>query len=197
MSESKLIQAMEEEVGAKIAQINDEAEAKVRTVQADVDEAIADAETVARSQAEASFQSHAGFERGRIASGLRDHSRRASWELVADVLRDVERTLEQVRRREDYPSIWRRWLAEALTTYHGERDDLPALRVAAADLPLAKSRAEEFASIDVNEGLRDGLALASPDRRLRIVNTAASRLQNGRPAFTKQISDALQEPESP
>ena len=40
---------------------------------------------------------------------------------------------------------------------------------------------------------RTGVELLSPDRRLRIVNTVASRLQRGRDEFLKMISDAFQE----
>lgn len=193
MAEHPLLAAMEDEVAAKVAEIQRKADEAIRGIDAAVEQTLvaeqAEAETRLREQLDeyerAASQQHEKEWRSRI--------RELQFELVEQAFAELARSAADIRRRADYPAVWSRWFREALTAYQGERADVPILRTAPGDRSLADLQAAAVASVELQEGLADGLELVSPDRRLRIVNTSSARVQRGRDEFLKMISDTFRE----
>lgn len=193
MDETRLIAAMEEEIAARIAEAERQAQEAIRRIEAEAEQALGETERVERARAAEQLLAHQHQQRLRFENVRRARLRDLHFEIAADTLREVEAQLTHARQREDYPAVWQRLFAEALRSYRQERPDAPILQVAPADHGLAEAQGHEVAAIEDRLELLDGVELRSPDGRLHIQNTLLSRLRKGREAFQKMISDSLQE----
>jgi vacuolar-type H+-ATPase subunit E/Vma4 len=193
MVQHRLITAMEEEIAARIAQSDREADAAIRHIEAEA--AAAEAEAIRAEQAHADqlFTAYQSRQQSRFENQWRLRVRNLQFEVSQRVFAAVEQSIVEARRRDDYPNIFGRLLAESLLTYANERSDRPILEVAPADRELAGSFHPSVEAIETSATICDGLALRSPDGRLHIMNTLSSRLRKGRDEFLKIISDALKE----
>jgi vacuolar-type H+-ATPase subunit E/Vma4 len=191
MSQQRLIGAMEEETVARIAHIERETEQAIREIDAEVDDRLAEAEDAEKKRSRKKLLEYQHRQRSRFENRWRGREQNLRFELAEHVFHDVENALAPARDREDYPAIWRRLFEQALRTYREERTDKPILRVVPADRELADSQEPEVQAIELDDKIRDGVELASPDRALHVKNTLDSRLRKGREQFLKMISDAL------
>jgi len=193
MTEHRLIAAMEEEIAAKIAESERQADEAIRAIEAEAAQTLADAQAREQSRLEEQLRQYEREQRTRLENEWRSRIRNLQFEVAEGVFGELARAAAAVRRRGDYPSLWSGLFQEACAAYRRERTEAPILRTSPADRPLAERQAAEVAAIEVQEAIADGVELLSPDRRLRVVNTLASRLHRGRDEFLKMISDALQE----
>jgi hypothetical protein len=193
MAEHRLLAAMEEEVAAKIADVQRQSDEAIRAIDAAVDQALAAEQAEKESRLNERLRPYELGRRSQQEREWRFRIRQLQFELVERVFRELARGAAEIRRRDDYPQVWSHWLGEARAAYRRERSDAPILRTSPADRQLAERQAAEVAAVEVRDAIADGLELLSPDRRLRIVNTTAARLQRGRDEFLKMISDAFQE----
>lgn len=193
MAEHRLLAAMQDEVAAKIAAVEREAEETIRGIDAAVDQALAaeraEAETRLRDLAD-EYERRARRQR---EQDWRSRIRELQFKFVEQAFHALALGAAEIRRRDDYPEVWTHWLQEALAVYGREQADAPILRTAPADRHLADRYATAVASVEVRESLADGLELLSPDGRVRVVNTSASRVDRGRDEFLKMIADTFQE----
>ena len=193
MAEHRLLAAMQDEVAAKIAAVEREAEETIRGIDAAVDQALAaeraEAETRLRDLAD-EYERHARRQR---EQDWRSRIRELQFKFVEQAFHALALGAAEIRRRDDYPEIWAHWFQEALAVYGREQADAPILRTAPADRHVADRYATAVASVEVRESLADGLELLSPDGRVRVVNTSASRVDRGRDEFLKMIADTFQE----
>ena len=193
MAEHRLLAAMEEEVAAKIAEIQRQADEAIRAIDAAAEQTLAAEQAVEEARLGERLRQYEHGRRTQLENEWRSRIRQLQFEVVEQVFGELARAAAEVRRRDDYPAVWSQWLGEAWTAYRDERADTPILRTSPADRQLAECHAADVAAVEVRDAIADGLELLSPDRRLRIVNTVASRLQRGRDEFLKMISDAFQE----
>ena len=193
MTEHRLIAAMEEEIAGKIADVERQADEAIRAIEAETAQTLTDAQAREESRLEEQLRQYEREQRTRLENEWRSRIRNLQFEVAEGVFGDLARAAADVRRRDDYPSLWSGLFQEACAAYRRERIETPILRTAPADRPLAERQAAEVAAIEVQEAIADGVELLSPDRRLRVVNTLAARLHRGRDEFLKMISDALQE----
>ncbi len=193
MTEHRLIAAMEDEIAGKIAEVERQADEAIRAIEAEAAQTLTDAQAREESRLEEQLRQYEREQRTRLENEWRSRIRNLQFEVAEGVFGDLARAAADVRRRDDYPSLWSGLLQEACAAYRRERTETPILRTAPADRPLAERQAAEVAAIEVQEAIADGVELLSPDRRLRVVNTLAARLHRGRDEFLKMISDALQE----
>ncbi len=193
MAEHRLLAAMQDEVAAKIAAVEREAEETIRGIDAAVDQALAaeraEAETRLRDLAD-EYERRARRQR---EQDWRSRIRELQFKFVEQAFHALALGAAEIRRRDDYPEIWAHWFQEALAVYGREQADAPILRTAPADRHVADRYATAVASVEVRESLADGLELLSPDGRVRVVNTSASRVDRGRDEFLKMIADTFQE----
>ena len=193
MTEHRLVAAMEEEIAAKIAEAERQADEAIRAIEAEAAQTLADAQAREESRLEEQLGQYERQRRTQSENEWRSRIRNLQFEIAAGVLGDLMRAAAAVRQRDDYPSLWSGMFQEAWAAYRRERTEAPIVRTSPADRPLAERQAAEVAAIEVQEAIADGVELLSPDRRLRVVNTLAARLHRGRDEFLKMISDALQE----
>ena len=193
MAEHRLLAAMEEEVAGKIAEIQQQADEAIRTIDAAAEQALAAEQAAEESRLNERLRQYEQGRRAQRENEWRSRIRQLQFEVVEQVFGELTRAAAEVRRHADYPAVWSQWLGEARAAYRLERSDTPILRTSPTDRQLAEQHAAEVATVEARDAIADGLELLSPDRRLRIVNTVASRLQRGRDEFLKMISDAFQE----
>lgn len=197
MAERRLLAAMQDEVAAKIAAVEREAEEAIRGIDTAVDQAL----TAERAEAESRLRDLADeYERRarrQREQEWRSRIREMQFELVEQAFHALALGAAEIRRRDDYPKVWTHWFAEALTVYGREQTDAPILRTAPADRHLADRHAAAVAGVELSDSLADGLELLSPDGRVRVVNTSASRVDRGRDEFLKLIADTFRERVSP
>jgi vacuolar-type H+-ATPase subunit E/Vma4 len=193
MTEHRLLAAMEEEVAAKIAEIQRQADEAIRAINTAADQTLAAEQAVEETRLGERLRQYEQGRRTTRENEWRSRIRQLQFEVVEQVFGELSQAAGEVSRRGDYPAVWSQWFGEAWTAYRAERADAPILRTSPADRQLAEGHAAEVAGVEVRDAIADGLELLSPDRRLRIVNTMASRLQRGRDEFLKMISDAFQE----
>ncbi len=193
MSERRLIAAMQTEVDAKLADLARQTAEALEAIEARTATRIAEAEAAQTACVEQQLSDYQHAQRLRFENQWRVRLRNLQFEIAAQVLRDVEQAAAGIRQRADYPAIWQRLLDEARQVYQAEQSAAPVLRVAPADRPLAEAAAGEFAAIETAESVLDGVELLSPERRLRVQNTTASRLRKGREEFLKTIAEAIRE----
>ncbi len=194
MTEHRLIAAMEQEIAAKIAEVERQADEAIRAMEAAAAQTLADAQ----AREESRLEEQRAPVRGRAsARGWKTNGDPASATCSLRSPKACSASWHARRpmsaRRDDYPSLWSGLFQEACVVYRRERTDTPIVRTSPADRPLAERQAAEVATIEVQEAIADGVELLSPDRRLRVVNTLAARLHRGRDEFLKMISDTLQE----
>jgi hypothetical protein len=193
VAEHRLLAAMEEEVAAKIADIQQQADEAIRAIDAAAEQTLAAEQAAEETRLDERLRR---YEQGRRAQGeneWRSRVRQLQFEVVEQLFGELAGAAAEVRRRDDYPAVWSQWFGEAWAAYRRERADAPTLRISPADRQLAERQAAQVAAIETRDAITDGLELLSPNHRLRIVNTVASRLQRGRDEFLKMISDAFQE----
>lgn len=193
MIEHRLIAAMEEEIAAKIAEVERQADEAIRAIEAEAAQTLADAQAREESRLEEQLGQYERQRRTQLENEWRSRIRNLQFEIAAGVLGDLMRAAAAVRQRDDYPALWSGMFQEAWAAYRRERTEAPIARTSPADRPLAERQAAEVAAIEVEEAIADGVELLSPDRRLRVVNTLAARLHRGRDEFLKMIADAFQE----
>jgi vacuolar-type H+-ATPase subunit E/Vma4 len=193
MTEHRLLAAMEEEIAAQIAAVERQADEALRAIDAETAQALADDRAREETRLDDQVRQYERAQRTRWENEWRARIRNLQFEVAEAVFGELAQAAAAVRRRADYPAVWARLFQEAVAAYRRERSEPPLLRTAPADRALAEQQAAEVAAIEVQETLADGVELLSPDRRLRVVNTLAARLQRGRDEFLKMISDALQE----
>ncbi len=193
MAEQPLIVAMEEEIAARVAEIDRQADAAIREAEADVDRLLAEAEERETARVEQRFRDYARQQRARRENERRARIANLQFEVAQEVLEELARAVGTVRDREDYAAVWSRLLDEAMQVYGEERDDAPVLRVAPVDCPLADRCRDRVAAVEPDAAVDAGLELVSRDSRLRVRNTLLSRIHRGREEFLKMISDALEQ----
>jgi len=193
MTEHRLIAAMEEEIAAKIAEVDRQADEAIRAIEAEAVQTLADAQAREESRLEEQRCQYERQRRTRLENEWRSRIRNLQFEIADGVFGELTRAAAAVRQRDDYPSLWSGMFQEACAVYRRERTEAPIVRTSPADRPLAERQAAEVAAIEVQEAIADGVELLSPDRRFRVVNTLAARLHRGRDEFLKMIADALQE----
>ena len=193
MTEHRLIAAMEEEIAAKIADIERQADEAIRAIEAEAAQSLADAQAREEARREEHLRQYEREQRTRLENEWRSRIRNLQFEVAEGVFGELARAAAAVRRRDDYPSLWSGLFQEASAAYRRERTEAPILRTSPVDRLHAERHGAEVAAIEVQEAIADGVELLSPDRRLRVVNTLAARLHRGRDEFLKMISDALQE----
>ena len=193
MTEHRLLAAMNEEVAAKIAEIPRQADEAIRAIDAAAEQALAEAQAEEDARLQERLRQYDRGRHTRQENEWRSRIRNLQFEVADQVFRDVTRATAGVRSRDDYPSVWSQLFREAQAAYRRQRADAPILRTSAADRQIALRYAAEVAGVEVQETIGAGVEVLSPDRRLRIVNTVASRLERGRDEFLKMISDAFQE----
>lgn len=193
MTGHSLVDAMEAEVAAKIAEIDRQTERELAEIRERTARSLQ--ENAEREQARSAqmLLAYGREKRQLLENDWRIRVRNFQFEVAEQVLDQLQKASLRVRRRDDYPAIWARLLEEASRVYFDERSDRPVLRVSPEDESLARSDAREFARIEVDATVRDGVELESADRRMLVKNTLASRLGRGRDQFLKSISDAVQE----
>jgi vacuolar-type H+-ATPase subunit E/Vma4 len=195
MAEHRLVEAMEEEVAAKISEIEWQTEEAIHTLGAEADAALAEAENLERLRAEQRFLGHKRERRSHFENEWRGRIRNLQFEIVDQVFRELEEMVGRARQRQDYPQVLCRLLDEALRVYRQERDDWPVLRVAPGDCELARARLPEAIAVEVDPAIDGGVELFSPNERFHVKNTLQSRLRKGRDEFLKMISDAIKRPQ--
>lgn len=188
MPEHRLIAAMEEEVAAKIAQVQREADEAIRRIEAEADQELAAAQRAESARVERQIVQFRRDKRSRFDNQWRARVRDMQFAIAEQIFDDAAQAVAAVRQRSDYPEIWSRLLSQALAAYRAERNDLPIVRVAAADRDLAR-RSGEVQAVEAVAALPDGVELVSPDGRLRVKNDLTSRLRKGREEFLKMIGD--------
>jgi vacuolar-type H+-ATPase subunit E/Vma4 len=193
MADQRLIAAMQSEVAGKLAELARQTAEALGAIEARTGQQLAEAEAAQAARVEQQLVEYHHVQRLRFENQWRARLRNLQFEIAAQVWRDVEQAAAGVRQRADYPAIWRRLLAEALQVYRGEQAAPPILRVASADRLLAEAVAGEFAAIETAAAVADGVELFSVDRRLRVQNTTASRLRQGREEFLRIIAAAIRE----
>lgn len=193
MTEHRLIAAMEEEIAAKMAEVERQADEAVRAIEAEAAQTLADAQAREESRLEEQLGQYERAQRTRLENEWRSRIRNLQFEVAEAVFGELTRAAATVRQRDDYPSLWSALFQEACAVYRRERTEAPILRTSPADRRQADRYAGEVAQIEVQDTIADGVELLSPDRRLRVVNTLAARLHRGRDEFLKMISDAIQE----
>lgn len=193
MTEHRLIAAMEEEIAAKIAEVDRQADEAIRAIEAEAVQTLADAQAREESRLEEQRCQYERQRRTRLENEWRSRIRNLQFEIADGVFGELTRAAAAVRQRDDYPSLWSGMFQEACAVYRRERTEAPIVRTSPADRPLAERQAAKVAAIEVQEAIADGVELLSPDRRFRVVNTLAARLHRGRDEFLKMIADALQE----
>lgn len=193
MVQHRLITAMEEETAARIAQSEHEADEAVRRIEAEAEAAEADALRAEQARADEQFLAYQRQQRSRFENQWQSRVRNLQFEVSQRVFEAVEQSVAEARRRDDYPTIFGRLLAESLQAYARERSDRPILQVAPADGELVGAPHPDVEAIETRAAVRDGVELRSPDGRLHVKNTLSSRLWKGRDEFLKTISDALKE----
>jgi len=192
MPEHRLIAAMEEEVGARIAQVQREADEAIRRIEAEADQELEEAQRAEAARLEGQMVQYRRDKRARFDNQRRARVRDLQFAIAEQVFDDLAQALAAVRQRSDYPEIWSRLLSEAIAAYRTERSDAPIVRVAEADRDLAR-RAGEVPAVEAVAAVPDGVELVSPDGRLRIKNDLTSRLRKGREEFLKMIGDEFNE----
>lgn len=193
MAEQPLIAAMEEEIAARVAEIDRQADAVIGEAEADVDRLLAEAEQREAALAEQRFRDYARQQRARCENQRRARIGNLQFEVAQEVFRELSRAVGTIRGREDYAAVWLRLLDEAMQVYGEDRDDAPVLRVAPVDCPLADRCRDRVAAVEPDGAIDAGLELVSGDGRVRVKNTLLSRLHRGREEFLKMISDALKQ----
>jgi vacuolar-type H+-ATPase subunit E/Vma4 len=193
MTGHRLIAAMEEEIAAKIAEVEGQADEAIREIEAEAAQTLAEAQARDESRLEEQLRQYERERRTRLENEWRSRIRNLQFEVAEGAFGELARAAADVRRRDDYPSLWSGLFQEAWAAYRRERTEAPILRTSPADRPLAERQAAQVAAIEVQEAIADGVELLSPDRRLRVVNTLSARLQRGRDEFLKMIADALRE----
>ncbi len=193
MAEEPLIAAMEEEIAARIAEIDRQADAAICQAEAQVDRLIAETEQHEAALAEQQFRDYARQQRTRRENQRRARIGNLQFEVAQEVFRELAGEVGTARTREDYERVWLRLLDEAMHVYREERDDAPVLRFAPLDGPLADKCRNLVAAVEPDAAIDAGLELVSRDGRLRVRNTPLSRLREGREEFLKMIADALEQ----
>ena len=191
MSEQPLVAAMEEEVVARIAEIDRKADAAIREAEAEVDRLLAETRQREEARAEQRFRDYARQQRARGENQRRARIGNLQFEIAQEVFAELQRAVAAARGRADYAVAWSRLLEQAVQIYGQERNDSPVLRIAPADCPLVARWRDRLAAVQPDAAIDAGLELVSPDGRLRVKNTLLSRLHKGRDEFLKMISDAL------
>lgn len=197
MTEHRLIAAMEEEIAARITEVDRAAAEAIRRLEAETEETIRAAEAAEEARAAERCDAYQRQQRARFENEWRARWRNLQFEIAVQVLTEVQEALAQARQRADYAAIWQRLWAEARQVYGQQCAELPLLRVAAQDEVLAQTQRGQVAAITADPRLRDGVELCSPDGRIRVTNTLAARLEKGRDEFLKIIADTLQEQMAP
>ncbi|MBM3470790.1 MAG: hypothetical protein FJX73_08375 [Armatimonadetes bacterium] len=89
-----------------------------------------------------------------------------------------------------YPEVLRRFIEEGLATLGGQG----VVMVAQADQATAEALIREHgweATVCADPAINGGARLASPDGRLVVTNTLASRLERARPALAAEVARTL------
>ena len=139
MAEHPLVDAMEEEVAAKIAEIDRQADQEIADIEARANHAIQEAAEREKTRSEQLLLAYSREKRQLLENEWRIRIRNFQFEMAEQVFQQLQRVALSARERDDYPAIWSRLLEEAMQVYGQERSDKPILKVAPEDEALARA----------------------------------------------------------
>lgn len=191
MSFNELVERINTEANARIAEIEKETEESLKKIDAQTNAAINNIIEREKHSLEVLLKEY----KIEYLRGLKNQTRR---EIRAQRIKDVEDifnitedNLSQIVRQKKYKKIWGRFYDEALAKYKNERNDTPVVKIAPEDKEIALSYLGKKIPVEIDENIYGGLELRDPERNLRIINTVKSRLARGKDQFLKLITDNI------
>jgi V/A-type H+-transporting ATPase subunit E len=188
---SELVAILEKESAAEIARVRAEAKARVEQIEAEAKTA---AQTYVESQRRRLDEEHKAA-LAKAQSGAQVQAAalvlRAKDEAIAEVFLRAEQTLLRLQQdRGRYAAVLRGLIKEAAKGLAGRI----LVEVHPEDREMALQAIRELgldAEVHTAEDVHAGVRVATPDRRLIVENTLASRIERVRPLLAPEVAQLL------
>ena len=199
MSLEKILQSLEAEADNQIFELEQMAQAEIERIRT---QAQAEAETVQQKRL-AAIQAPLQAERARILNRARLEALKiilgTREALINSALEVTARRLEALGGNNGYAGLLKQLTQEALDTIgvggrlclHVQRCDAALMGRLVQDMELQCAVAGDLDSGDTSRNCLCGVAVTTPDRRIRLINTLEVRLQRAANLYRAQIAKII------